>query len=85
MVTDDNGIFQIIVSENSLSLLEIQEWLIDANLAFMYLLTNFYINKTNASPVHIFNHYSNFEYKGMKQFELQITHKLQYVSTPKVV
>ena len=46
MVTDDNGIFQIIVSENSLSLHEIQEWLIDANLAFMYLLTNFYINKT---------------------------------------
>ena len=28
--------------QNSLSLLEIQEWLGDANLAIMYLLTNFY-------------------------------------------
>ena len=29
--------------QNSLCLLEIQEWLIDANLAIIYLLTNFYI------------------------------------------
>ena len=34
-----------ILNRNKLSLLEIQEWLIDVNLAIKYLLTNFYINK----------------------------------------
>ena len=32
-----------LLHHNSLGLLEIQEWLIDVNLAITYLLTNFYI------------------------------------------
>ena len=33
--------------QNNLSLLEIQNWLIDVNLAIIYLLTNFYIEKNS--------------------------------------
>ena len=32
-----------LLNQNNLSLLEIQEWLIDVNLAITYLLTNFYV------------------------------------------
>ena len=34
-----------LLNQNNLSLLEIQKWLIDVNLAITYLLTNFYIKK----------------------------------------
>ena len=35
-----------LLNQNNVSLLEIQEWFIDVNLAITYLLTNFY-NKKN--------------------------------------
>ena len=38
-----------LLNRNKLSLLEIQEWLIDVNLAISYLLTNFYIKKNSQS------------------------------------
>ena len=38
-----------ILNQNSLGLLEIQEWLIDVNLAIIYILTNFYIKKNSQS------------------------------------
>ena len=36
-----------LLNQNKLSLLKVQEWLIDVNLAITYLLTNFYIKKNN--------------------------------------
>ena len=36
-----------LLNQNNLSLPEIQEWLIDVNLAITYLLTNFYIKKNS--------------------------------------
>ena len=33
-----------LLNQNNLSLLEIQEWLIDGNLAVTYLLTNFLLH-----------------------------------------
>ena len=38
-----------LLHQNSLSLLETQEWLIGMNLAITYLLTNFYIKKYGQS------------------------------------
>ena len=36
-----------LLSQNCLSLLEIQEWLIGAHLAIIYLLINFYIQNSS--------------------------------------
>ena len=36
-----------LLNQNKLSLLEIQEWLIDVNLAITYLLTHFDIKKNS--------------------------------------
>ena len=40
--------------QNGLSLLKIQKWLIDANLAIIYLLSNFYIKNNSQFQ---FDHY----------------------------
>ena len=47
-----------LLNQNKVSLLEIQEWFIDVNLAITYLLTNFYI-KENSQIIAIFtfDHY----------------------------
>ena len=36
-----------LLNKNNLGLLDIQEWLIDVNLAITYLLTNFYLKKNS--------------------------------------
>ena len=45
--------------QNSFDLLEMQEWLIDVNLAITYLLTNFYIKKNSQKNIAIltFDHF----------------------------
>ena len=50
-----------LLNQNNLSLLEIQEWLIDVNLAITDLLTNFYIKKNsqNISILYSITTYSN--------------------------
>ena len=42
-----------LLNQNNLSLLEIQEWLIDVNLAITYLLTNFYIKKNSQNNFYV--------------------------------
>ena len=46
MVADDYGIFDLLLHNNS-SLLEILGWLIDVNLAIVYLMTNFFFKKNS--------------------------------------
>ena len=40
-----------LLHKNGLSVLEIQEWLIDVNLAVIYFLTNFCIKKNSKNNV----------------------------------
>ena len=48
-----------LLNQNNLRLLEIQEWLIDVNLAITYLLTNFYIKKNSQIiSIFTFDHYT---------------------------
>ena len=52
--------------QNSFDLLEMQEWLIDVNLAITYLLTNFYIKKNTQKNIAIFT-FDHFIFKYFKK------------------
>ena len=43
-----------LLNQNNLSLLEIQEWFIDVNLAITYLLPNFYVKKNSQNYFNIY-------------------------------
>ena len=43
-----------LLNQYNLSLLEIQKWLTDVNLAITYLLTNFYIKKNSQNHFNIY-------------------------------
>ena len=47
-----------LLNQSNLSLLEIQEWLIDVNLAITYLLTNLFIKKNSQN-------YFNFYFRWL--------------------
>ena len=51
-----------VLNQNNLSLLEIQEWLIDVNLAITDLLTNFYTKKNSQNYFHFTFDHSIFKY-----------------------
>ena len=43
-----------LLNKNNLSLLEIQDWLIDVNLAITYSLTNFYIKNNSQNDCNFY-------------------------------
>ena len=55
-----------LLNQNNFSLLEIEEWLIDVNLAITYLLTNFYI-KTIVKSISIFT-FGRYIFKYFRKF-----------------
>ena len=62
--------------QNSLSLLEILEWIIDANLVIIYLLTIFYINGQNHCQFYIWSLHIQIFYEFKKKKKKKIFVKI---------